>query len=153
MPRLERWIGTLAVSLALPVATAGAQDHDGDHRHGEHEQASQATMNSGSAITIQALTDALALTADQQQAITPYLAAVNQTMKSLHDTLGEDQRVADVDWETASPELRARHDSLKTALEAMEAIFTDAQLDQWRKLHHPDHDPSRHGVHGSGSNH
>ena len=30
MPKLERWIGTLAVVLALPLAAAAAQDH-GDH--------------------------------------------------------------------------------------------------------------------------
>ena len=49
MPKLERWIGTLAVVLAVPVAAAAAQDH-GDH--GRHGQADHATMNSGATLTI-----------------------------------------------------------------------------------------------------
>ena len=68
MPKLERWIGTLAVVLAVPVAAAAAQDHGHDGRHG---QADHATMNSGATLTIEDLTNALALTADQQQAVTP----------------------------------------------------------------------------------
>ena len=146
MPRLERWIGTLAVALAVPVAAAAAQDHGG------HGQATQATLNSAAMITIDELTKALDLTADQQLAITPHVAAVNRAMEELNDALGDDHRMADIDWDAASLELRAKHDSLKTELKAMETIFTDGQLEQWRKLHHPDHDPSSHGVHGSGSN-
>ncbi len=141
MPKLERWIGTLAVVLAVPVAAAAAQDHGHDGRHG---QADHATMNSGAVITIEDLTNALALTADQQQAITPHLAAGNRSMKALHDALGDDHRAADIEWATASPELQAKHDALKTELRAMEAIFTDAQLEKWRKLHHHDHDGSGH---------
>ncbi|MEE8478279.1 MAG: hypothetical protein V3S19_07900 [Gemmatimonadales bacterium] len=150
MPKLERWIGTLAVVLAVPVAAAAAQDHGHDGRHG---QADHATMNSGAVITIEDLTNALALTADQQQAITPHLAAVNRSMKALHDALG-DEAVADHQWETASPELRAKHDALKAELSAMEALFTDVQLKQWRQLHHQnhdgDHDGERHRDSGSG---
>ena len=146
MPNLERWIGTLAVVLAVPVAAAAAQDH-GDH--GRHGQADHATMNSGATLTIEDLTNALALTADQQQAITPHLAAVNRTMKALHDALG-DEAVADHQWDTASPELRAKHDALKAELSAMEALFTDVQLKQWRQLHHQDHDGERHRDSGSG---
>lgn len=150
MPRLERWIGTLAVVLAVPVAAAAAQEH-GDH--GRHGQADHATMNSGATLTIEDLTNALALTADQQQSIIPHLAAVNRTMKALHDALG-DEPVADQQWETASPELRAKHDALKAELSAMEALFTDVQLKQWRQLHHQDHDGDhdgeRHRDSGSG---
>ena len=102
MPKLERWIGTLAVVLAVPAAAAAAQDHGHDGRHG---QADHATMNSGAVITVEGLTEALALTADQQQAITPHLAAVNRTMKALHDALGDDHRATDIEWATASPEL------------------------------------------------
>ncbi len=141
MPKLECWFGTLAVVLAVPAAAAAAQDHGHDGRHG---QADHATMNSGAVITIEDLTEALALTADQQQTITPHLAAVNRSMKALHDALGDDHRAADIEWATASPELQAKHDALKTELRAMEAIFTGAQLEKWRKLHHHDHDGSGH---------